>query len=99
MARRMDRQGELLIWCRKCSGYARQRMGPKLMNHCQPEKVGTKDVSCFDVHVVVVFAPIDVQVCHGRPQPKSSAPTTTAGRAPYLAAKSCGSSPISANRC
>ena len=28
--RRMDRQEEVLIWCRKCSGYARQRMGPKL---------------------------------------------------------------------
>ena len=28
---RVDWQGESLIWCRKCSGYARQRMGPKLM--------------------------------------------------------------------
>ena len=28
LVRRMDRQGEVLIWCRKCSGYARQRMGP-----------------------------------------------------------------------
>ena len=27
LVRRMDRQGEVLIWCRKCSGYARQRMG------------------------------------------------------------------------
>ena len=41
--RRMDRQGEVLIWCRKCSGYARQRMGPKLMNCCKPEQVGTKE--------------------------------------------------------
>ena len=43
MVRRMDRQGEVLIWCRKCSGYARQRMGPKLMNRCKPEKVGPKE--------------------------------------------------------
>ena len=28
MVRRMDRQGEVLIWCRKCSAYARQRMDP-----------------------------------------------------------------------
>ena len=27
----MDRQEEVLIWCRKCSGDARQRMGPKLL--------------------------------------------------------------------
>ena len=29
MVRRMDRQGEVLIWCRKCSGYARQKNGTK----------------------------------------------------------------------
>ena len=38
----MDRQGEVLIWCRKCSGYVRQRMGPKLTNCCRPEKLDTK---------------------------------------------------------
>ena len=32
------RQGEVLIWCRKCSGYAKRRMGPKLMNCCNGEK-------------------------------------------------------------
>ena len=37
------RQGEVLIWCRKCSGYARQRMGAKLMNCCKPEQMGTKE--------------------------------------------------------
>ena len=26
MLRKVDRQGDVLIWCRKCSGYARQRM-------------------------------------------------------------------------
>ena len=26
----VDRQGETLIWCRKCSGYARQRVRPKI---------------------------------------------------------------------
>ena len=31
MVRKIDRQGEVLMWCRKCSGYARQKMGPKLM--------------------------------------------------------------------
>ena len=42
--RRMDRKGEVvLIWCRKCSGYARQRMGPKMVNCCRPEQLGTKE--------------------------------------------------------
>ena len=36
-------QEEVLIWCRKCSGRARQRMGPKLMNCCKPEQVDTKE--------------------------------------------------------
>ena len=27
----------------KCSGYARQRMGPKLMNCCRPEPMGTQE--------------------------------------------------------
>ena len=27
LVRRMDRQGEVLIWCWKCSGYARQKNG------------------------------------------------------------------------
>ena len=44
LVRRMDRQGEVLIWCRKCSGYARQKMGRKLRNCCKPEQVGTKRV-------------------------------------------------------
>ena len=43
LVRRMDRQGEVLIWRRKCSGYARQRVGPKPMNCCKPEQVGTKE--------------------------------------------------------
>ena len=41
--RRMDRQEEVLIWCRKCSGYARQRMGPMLINCCRPEQMVTKE--------------------------------------------------------
>ena len=44
MVRKMDRQGEVLTWCRKCSGYVRQRMGPNLMNCCRPEQMGTKEV-------------------------------------------------------
>ena len=43
LVRRIDRQGEVLIWCRECSGFARQRMGPKLMNCCWPEQMGTKE--------------------------------------------------------
>ena len=43
LVRRMDRQGEVLIWRRKCSGFARQRMGPKLMKCCRPEQMGTKE--------------------------------------------------------
>ena len=43
MVRRMDRQGEVLIWCRKCSGCARQRVGPNLMNCCKPKEVGTNE--------------------------------------------------------
>ena len=34
---------EILIWCRKCSGFVRQRMGPTLMSCCKPEQVGTKE--------------------------------------------------------
>ena len=40
LVRKIDRQGEISIWCRKCSGYARQRMGPKLVNCCRPEQIG-----------------------------------------------------------
>ena len=43
LLRRVDRQGEVLILWRKCSGYARQRMGPKLMNCWKPEQVGTTE--------------------------------------------------------
>ena len=39
----MDRKAKVLIWCRKCSGYARQRTGPKLVNCCRPEQMGTKE--------------------------------------------------------
>ena len=42
LVRRVDKQGEILIWCRKCSGYATQSVGPKLMNCCKPELMGTK---------------------------------------------------------
>ena len=43
LVRRMDRKDEVLVWCRKCSGYARQRMGPKLISCCRPEQIGTKE--------------------------------------------------------
>ena len=35
VVRRVDRQGQVLIWCGKYSGYARQRMWPKLMQCCR----------------------------------------------------------------
>ena len=37
MVRRKGSIGEALVWCRECSGYARCRWGPKLMNRCKPE--------------------------------------------------------------
>ena len=43
LVRRMDGQGGILVWCRKCSGNAWQRVGPKLMNCCKREQVGTKE--------------------------------------------------------
>ena len=43
LVRRADRQGEVLIWCRKCSVHARQRMGPKLVDCCKLEHVDTTD--------------------------------------------------------
>ena len=42
MLRRVDRHGEALIWCRKSSGDARCRLGPKLMSRCRPEKMDTR---------------------------------------------------------
>ena len=32
-----------MLWCRKCSGHARQRLGPTLMNRRKPEKIDTKE--------------------------------------------------------
>ena len=43
MVRRMDRQGEVLIWCRKMLGICKTENGPKLMNCCKPEQVDTKE--------------------------------------------------------
>ena len=54
LVRRMDRQGEVLRWCRKCPGYARQRMGPKLMNYCQPEQMGTKEYGKMSKRIQVL---------------------------------------------
>ena len=35
--------GEALVWCSKCSGYARCRLGPTSVNRCRPEKKATKE--------------------------------------------------------
>ena len=42
LVRSVDPNCEALVWCRKCSGYARCRLGPGLMNRCRPEKIDTK---------------------------------------------------------
>ena len=43
MVRRVDRYEEDLIWCRKCSVYARQSLVSKLMNQCKLEKMETEE--------------------------------------------------------
>ena len=43
MVRRVGPTGEALVWCRKCSGYARVRLAPELMNRCRLEKKDTKE--------------------------------------------------------
>ena len=43
MARRVDPDGEALVVCRKCSGYARCRLETKLLNRCRPEQKNTKE--------------------------------------------------------
>ena len=45
LVRRVDRNGKVRAWCRKCSRYARQRMGPKLMNCCKPERMAPKNMA------------------------------------------------------
>ena len=37
------RVGEALVWCRKCSGCPRCRLGPKLMYRCRAEKKDSKE--------------------------------------------------------
>ena len=50
MIRRVDSNGEALVWCRKCSGDARCRLVPKFMNRCRPEKKDTiGDVRMFNI--------------------------------------------------
>ena len=43
LVRSVGRQRDFLVWCRTCSGHARQRMGPKLMDSCKPVLVGTEE--------------------------------------------------------
>ena len=52
LVRRMDRQAEVLIWCRKCSGYARQRMGLKLVNCSRQEPMGAKEFSTMMIQIL-----------------------------------------------
>ena len=39
--KKVDPNGEALVWCRECSGLPCCRLGPKLMNRCRPEKKDT----------------------------------------------------------
>ena len=43
VVRRVDPDGEALVWCRKRTCHARCRLGPKLMGRCRPEKKDTKE--------------------------------------------------------
>ena len=43
MVRRVDRNGKAMLWSRKCSGYARCCLGPKLMNRSNTEKLETNE--------------------------------------------------------
>ena len=43
MVRRVDPHGAALVSCRKCSGCARCRLGPKLMNRSRLKKKDTKE--------------------------------------------------------
>ena len=46
VVRRVDRSGEALIGSPQCSGHARQRQGPKLMNRYKPEKIYERMERC-----------------------------------------------------
>ena len=43
MVRRMDRQGEVLILCRKMLGIRTTENGTRTDDCCKPEQVGTKE--------------------------------------------------------
>ena len=43
MMRRADPNGEVQVWCRKCSGYAWCRLEPTVINRCSVEKIDTKE--------------------------------------------------------
>ena len=40
MVRRVDPHGEAFVWCRKCSGYVRCRLGATLRKRCRLAKEG-----------------------------------------------------------
>ena len=43
VVRRVDPNGEALVWCRKCLGCVRCRVGPKLMNQWRPGNKDTRE--------------------------------------------------------
>ena len=43
LVRRVDRQGQVIIWCKKLFGLYKAEDGPKLMICCMSEQVGTKE--------------------------------------------------------
>ena len=55
MVKRVDRNGEALIWCRTSSGYARQRLGPKFMIRCKAGDIGHERVWQDAETVFIIF--------------------------------------------
>ena len=41
-----DTNGKMLVWCRKCFGYALMKLGRKLLNSCQPFVDEKKKILC-----------------------------------------------------
>ena len=48
MVRRVDPNGELLGWCRKCPGRARCGLETKLLSRCRPEQKDTIELTCVE---------------------------------------------------
>ena len=54
MVRRVDRNGEALVWCRKCSGHARHRLGPKLDDLLLAGEDGQKEYGKMIIRILIL---------------------------------------------